>query len=52
LFPRVENRQQHESGKSARQCGRRHLRGDHCRSTGAFVRVGQMPLAPWTGGHQ
>jgi hypothetical protein len=52
LVSGVEECVQHEAGESAGQTTDGHFGGDHRGPPGTFVRVGQMPLAPGTGGHQ
>ena len=52
LFVRVEDRDQHQASESARESDSCEFGRDDGRSPRAFVRIGQMPLASGTGGHQ
>lgn len=52
LAARIEYRDEEETGKTADQGRRADLQRDHVRASRAAVRVGQMPLASGTGGHQ
>lgn len=52
LSVRIEDRHQEETGESADKCGGNYLEGNHHATPGAPMRVGEMPLAAWTGGHQ
>ena len=52
LFVGVEDGDQEEPDKGARERDSGDLGTDDCRSSRALVRIGQMPLASGTGGHQ
>jgi hypothetical protein len=47
----IEQRDEHKPRKSARHGGKRDFRRDNYGSSRTFMVVGQMPLAPGTGGH-
>jgi len=47
----IEDRDEHQSREAAGEGSSRDLGGDDERAPGALVRIGQMPLAPGTGGH-
>lgn len=52
LAERIEHRDQQETGKSSDDGRRQDLERDQVSTSRAAVRVGQMPLASGTGGHQ
>lgn len=52
LASRIEYRDEEKTGESADQGRRTDLQRDHIGASWAAVRVGQMPLASGTGGHQ